>query len=494
MIEGVVEMGFLRISLLQMSFSGAVLIMVLVVLRTLFLDRFPKRMFCALWELVLVRLLIPFSITSGISIYSLFSRGGDLDSPAGVQGQAGLPLKIPISAGMGTVKDPVGKMGWLPGIWTMVWFAGVLLLAGYFLAAYCYTRRRLTRSLCMEDAIITDTNSVLNGGRRRLLSGRTVSLRESDYVKSPLTYGILHPVILLPVGMVRNSREELSFVLAHETAHIRYFDGLAKLVMTAALCVHWFNPLVWVMFILFNRDIELACDESVIRQFGQGARSAYANALITMEEGKNRFRPLCNYFSENAMEERILSIMKTKRTKIGVLAACAAVFVVLAVLLGTSVIAENDVSRDGWAVSDGLDGDGTVDAVIRGLSGDMLTVDVMEYITDDDAERKQELIDLGVIQESDMQDGLFWDGYFIYNQEEKLLPLPLAKEVCFDMIDWFCQFTGSGTIERYVTYDAEEFRQYLENYDLDIDYRKLPPFILEYRNGEVVSVKEVWVN
>lgn len=108
----------------------------------------------------------------------------------------------------------------------------------------------------------------------------------------------------------------LQYVLEHEFVHIRRFDAVTKLLLTAAVCVHWPNPFVWVLYALANRDIELACDEAVLHRFGRDARADYARALIRMEETRNGFAPLCSSFSSNAMEERIVAIMKTGKTTI----------------------------------------------------------------------------------------------------------------------------------------------------------------------------------
>ncbi|MFR7742749.1 MAG: M56 family metallopeptidase [Acutalibacteraceae bacterium] len=105
-------------------------------------------------------------------------------------------------------------------------------------------------------------------------------------------------------------------MLEHEFVHIQRFDVLSKLLLIAAVCVHWFNPLVWVMYVLANRDLELSCDETVLRRFGGDVRAAYARVLIRMEAARGGFAPLCNHFGKNAIEERITAIMKTKRITI----------------------------------------------------------------------------------------------------------------------------------------------------------------------------------
>ncbi len=139
---------------------------------------------------------------------------------------------------------------------------------------------------------------------------RPILVRQSDRISAPLTYGIFRPVILMPKKMDWKNEKQLQYVLSHEYVHIYRYDTVTKLIVTLALCIHWFNPFVWVMYILFNRDIELACDESVIRQFGEKSKSAYSLMLINMEATKSGLLPFCNNFSKNAIEERITAVMK----------------------------------------------------------------------------------------------------------------------------------------------------------------------------------------
>ena len=139
---------------------------------------------------------------------------------------------------------------------------------------------------------------------------RPILVRQSDRISAPLTYGIFRPVILMPKKMDWKNEKQLQYVLSHEYVHIYRYDTVTKLIVTLALCIHWFNHFVWVMYILFNRDIELACDESVIRQFGEKSKSAYSLMLINMEATKSGLLPFCNNFSKNAIEERITAVMK----------------------------------------------------------------------------------------------------------------------------------------------------------------------------------------
>lgn len=142
---------------------------------------------------------------------------------------------------------------------------------------------------------------------------RKLSIRQSDQIASPISYGVWHPVILLSKSEKWGDRFRLRYVLEHEYVHIQYFDAAVKLLMVAALCLHWYNPAVYLMYVFFNRDLELACDETVVRQLGEEEKAAYAMALIEMEEEKSGLLPLGNSFSKNAIEERIGAIMKIKK-------------------------------------------------------------------------------------------------------------------------------------------------------------------------------------
>ena len=146
----------------------------------------------------------------------------------------------------------------------------------------------------------------------------------------PLTYGILRPIILVPKGV--EPGPELDYVLEHEFAHIRRWDGLYKLLLTAALCLHWCNPLVWLMVWLANRDVELACDQAVVRRFGPEVRADYARTLLRFETGGG-FPPLyASQFSRSAVQGRIAALAHHKKVSlllsglVVLLAAGAALF------------------------------------------------------------------------------------------------------------------------------------------------------------------------
>lgn len=321
--------------LLQMSFAGAVLILVIVIIRAIAIKRLPKKTFLALWIIALIRLLLPFSIPSPFSIYSLISRNV---SDAEISDTVTYEYQQPVYEAVleGTQNTPAAVVPQaLPestsvSIWTLIWIIGMLALAGSFLISYWRCRLEFKTALPIHNDIITEWLS-------EHPSKRKIEIRQFSGILTPMTYGIFHPVILLPKNTDWENKQQLQYILFHEYVHICHYDTTLKFLTAIALCIHWFNPMVWVLYILFNRDIELACDECVIRRFGSDNRSAYARMLISMEERKNRFAPFCNNFSKNAIEERIESIMKTKKTSVITLVLAGIIVVGTAGVFATSL-------------------------------------------------------------------------------------------------------------------------------------------------------------
>lgn len=298
-------------TILKMSLSAAILISVIIIIRALALYRLPKRTFPALWGVVLCRLLIPASIPSQFSAYTLvrvmqdtFVRTdapGELPSVAELSSTWAVPDMLS-RALTDTANTSVSAV-------TAVWIIGLSACVLFFL---------MTHLCCLRDyktALPIDSEFVMKWIHEHPTK-RKVVIRQSDKIAAPLTYGILRPVVLLPKTMDWTDETSMRYILTHEYMHIRWFDILWKWLLAAALCVHWFNPFIWVMYVLANRDIELSCDETVVRTFGEETRTFYALTLIELEEKKSRLTLLVNNFSKYAIEERINAIMKMKKTTI----------------------------------------------------------------------------------------------------------------------------------------------------------------------------------
>ena len=361
-------------SLLQMSLTGSVIILVIVGLRVLLLNKLPKKMFLVLWWIALLRLLLPVLLPSSFSIYSLFpqlvvsveeignqqqvlsadfDRQGKLSASESAQdetvlleGAGGMNQwedtsmqtiirqDVESARTAGAVTGGSKEIGVRFSLWQILWMAGLLFAVMFFLTAYVRSYKEFRISFPIEDERVRNWQQVHRIRRR-------VSIRRSECVSTPLTYGIIRPVILLPKNVEWDNDGQLFYVLEHEFVHIRRFDMATKLILTAVLCIHWFNPLVWIMYSLFNRDLEISCDEEVIRHFGEDVKSGYARTLISMEEQKAGLIPLYNGFSKNAIEERIRAVMKIRKTS--AIALMAAVVLVCAVFFGFATTAKEKV-------------------------------------------------------------------------------------------------------------------------------------------------------
>ena len=327
-------------SLIQMSTSGAVMILAVLLIRFAAVNRLPKKLFILLWEAALLRLLLPFSIPSVFSIYTAVRRvmtrsvigwNGAVQSAqgTGIPQGAGTALPVPENMASTLLEIEITESAGTLSIWTILWLTGVCICAVFFVIAYLRCRREFEMSLPVH-------HDFSARWLREHPLRRRVQLRQSDRIKTPLTYGVLKPVILLPKETDWNDSRQLSYVLLHEQIHIRRLDSLRKLVMTAALCIHWFNPFVWLMYILFNRDMELVCDEAVVHACGRRSRSAYARTLISMEERKSPALPLCNSFSRSAVKERVTAVMKTKKMTLWLGIVCVVILAAVVVFLATS--------------------------------------------------------------------------------------------------------------------------------------------------------------
>lgn len=361
-------------NLVQMSLSAALMIVAIIILRALTIERFPKKTFLVLWWIALLRLLIPFSIPSVMSIYSWISP----DVPKAVhqevqeitesQSTSEPVLEIPseVLQNASPQEDAVSavpeqtrsevvenstqfEMTPLPDTdieyvevkpsksfseiffdaLPAIWGVGIGVIAAFFGINYWKGIREFRMSLPVENEFV---NEWLSSHQLR----RNITIRQYDCIHTPLTYGIFRPVILLPKESLKQPPSTLNFILTHEWVHIRRFDCVTKILLTAALCIHWMNPLVWVMYLLFNRDIELSCDETVLHLLGRNKRSDYALALIDMEEQKSGFASFASGFGRNAIEERIRAIMKMKKASLITILAAVVVVVCVSILFATS--------------------------------------------------------------------------------------------------------------------------------------------------------------
>lgn len=211
-------------------------------------------------------------------------------------------------------------------ILTVLWAVGAAGLTLFFLLGYLRTLRALSGARQAPDAGIWLSSCGIR-------FHRTISIRLLDDARTPLTYGLGRPVVVLPEHLETDARRRM-YILTHELVHIRSLDCLRKWLLTSALCVHWFNPLVWLMVYTANRDLELACDGTVLRLLGDGSRKAYAGVLLEFAARKRPDLAFGSGFGQTAAEERIHHIMKYRKTSY-----CILLITVLTLTLSFTVFA-----------------------------------------------------------------------------------------------------------------------------------------------------------
>ena len=323
--------------IVQMSVQAGVLIAAIVIVRAITLYRLPKASFLTLWGLVVARLLIPFSLTSRWSVYNLFAgllRHEDAAVPAGsfvVVWSDQVPTSPGAAVGPAAATSAISPL-------TALWMGGMVVLAIVFAVLLTRNYRALRTAVPVED------HAVITKWREEYRLFRPLAIVRSDQVDSPASIGILRPRMIFPQKMDVDDEQLIRYILVHEYIHIRRFDTLWKLLALCAVCVHWFNPLVWVMLVLLNRDLELSCDEMVLRHFGGTERASYAHSLIDMAERGRSFSIMHSYFSKNAAEERIIAIMKYKKTSFLAIAIALALTLSMATGFATGAVAKDNDS------------------------------------------------------------------------------------------------------------------------------------------------------
>ncbi len=332
--------------LLEMSISTSLFILVVICFRSLLLHRVPKMTFIILWGVALFRLLIPVTVHSR---FSVFTTVDDLSRMLTVQKSISLTQNSPIINGgtvtMPTISDsmltPVVSLKMTSSIspFVLVWLIGFTICALSFIIPHLRYRNNYKMSLPIE-------NDFIQKWQKSNPLWRKVQIRQSDTILTPLTYGVFQPVILLPKHIDYIDEKQLEFILAHEYIHIKRFDTLKKWLLAASLCFHWFNPFVWVMYVLANRDIELSCDETVIWTFGESMKPAYAMALVRLEEKKSGLLPMVSNFSKSSIEERIISIMKAKKVSMAAMLLAIVVVAGTVTVFATSALDKTEAAPD----------------------------------------------------------------------------------------------------------------------------------------------------
>lgn len=326
-------------NVLEMSLTGTIIAIVLFIVR-FFMKKFPKRYSYILWGILAVRLLCPFSVSSVVSFFNLFSFEPPIvhyaTSYAEVEKAQSMidvvppsvpkidvpaqPIALPenYAAPLTVTASPLETA---LNIASIVWIIGLVGMIIYSVISYFSVRKRVSAAVLVSDNIYTCSE-----------------------IEMPFVYGIIKPRIYIPETIMENDRP---YIIAHEYVHIKRFDHIIKLVALAALSLHWFNPFVWISFKLMVKDMEMSCDERALGTFDTDVRKDYAAALlkISMMHNKLAYGGLLS-FGESNIKSRIKGVLNSRKPALWATIIGAAVIIVAGVCLLTNASESSSDNSD----------------------------------------------------------------------------------------------------------------------------------------------------
>ena len=324
-------MSELFLEIVNRSIAASWIVIAVLILRFC-LKKAPKWVNVLLWGIVAVRLIFPFSIESALSLIpSAETVSPSIMMETAPSVQTGVPaldqvinpvIDHSLSPAPGASANPLQI--WI-SVMAAVWLAGAAALLLYSAISYWRLRRRVREAVILRDNIY-----------------------QSENAGSPFVLGIIQPKIYFPYSVDSGA---LAYVIAHEQAHIRRGDHWWKPLGFLLLTVHWFNPLLWLGYILLCRDIELACDEKVIREMGSEQRADYTQALVSCSVSRRSIAACPLAFGEVGIKERVKSVMNYKKPAFWIVLASAVVCAVAAVCFLTNPKTERSSPSVGDNVS-----------------------------------------------------------------------------------------------------------------------------------------------
>ncbi|MDF3000380.1 MAG: antirepressor regulating drug resistance protein [Bacillota bacterium] len=340
-------------TVVNMSITAGFAALIIILIRGS-LGRLQPQIFSyGLWMIVLYRMVFPFSFPSIFSVFGDMKRSLDTyttalkDIPlrgivnqellAGSQAQElmGFPMKETLAegaGGMGAIGNAASSAS-IDSIFIalmVLWITGILILVVYNGISYV----RLCRSLAT--ATLFERSELTEECRTLVRLGGSVRVYESEKVETPFVYGIFSPKVALPALICQNhdaeSRERLKHILLHEFYHIKRRDYFVKPLTFLALCIHWFNPVLWVAFRLFDKDMEMSCDEGVVKVLRTEEKEDYAVTLLNMAlAASGRGRQSVLAFHANDVKERVKHIVAYKKPGRAAVVLSAAILILCAV-------------------------------------------------------------------------------------------------------------------------------------------------------------------
>ncbi len=320
------------ISLLNMSLTASYVIAAIMLAR-LFLKRAPKVISYTLWVVAGFRLVFPFSFES---IFSLMPfKSAPIPADIAIQSTPRIDSGIIIVDSVvshvlpgGTPAASVNPLQIWQTVGAYLWFAGCIVMLVYSVVSISLLKRQL------RSAVLTEGN-----------------IYEAENLKTPFVLGFIRPKIYIPSGL---SAEEKGYIILHEQTHIKRFDHAVKLAAFLILCVHWFNPLVWMAFVYCVKDMEMSCDERVLKETGGEIKQAYSTSLLSLATGRRLINGSPLAFGEGNIKGRIKNVLNFKKPAVWVVVAATALVVALSIgfALNRETVDPNQTGFPEYAVTD----------------------------------------------------------------------------------------------------------------------------------------------
>lgn len=309
-------MSKIFLGILNMSIAASWTLFAIIVVR-LFIKRAPKWITVALWGILGIRLVCPFSVESVLSLIpSAQTVSPDIMTDKIPQIHSGISAlnsyvnPIITESFTPDVTASANPLQILVPILAAIWITGIALMLLYTFISYINLKRKVSTAILIKDNVF-----------------------ESERVATPFVLGIIKPKIYLPINM---SEQDANQVIAHEKAHILRKDHLFKPLGFLVLSLHWFNPLIWLGYILLCKDIELACDEKVIKTLGNEQKAEYSEALLSCSINRKSICACPIAFGEVGVKARIKSVLHYKKPALWVIVVAAVLTVIVALCFLTN--------------------------------------------------------------------------------------------------------------------------------------------------------------
>lgn len=321
-------------NVMNISIAASWMILAVLILRFI-LKKAPKWIHVALWGMVALRLLMPFSIESEFSLIpSTETISDELLRAEPIDGQQSAYLEIVTNPVYGSgvsveLDQNISSFQWDIMFMFIPWIIGMALMAMYTSISYWRLSRKVDTAVLYQDNIF-----------------------QSENIGSPFVLGIIRPRIYLPFNIEGTNLEH---VVAHEQAHIRRKDHWWKPLGFLLLTIHWFNPLMWLAYVLLCRDIELACDEKVIKELDNNQRADYTQALVACSVDRHMIAACPLAFGEVGVKERVKSVMNYRKPSFWGIAIAVVVCVVTAVCFLTNPLQRGEFTEKGSSVTKWVD-------------------------------------------------------------------------------------------------------------------------------------------